>query len=78
MVRGVYSNNPEEVFLATQKFRKLLSIGESVGLRGRDGGERRAFLFFPSAAARQPNNSNAPFSLIDRLAVAHTPPPPFL
>jgi hypothetical protein len=29
MVRGVHSNNPEEVFLATQKFRKLLSIGES-------------------------------------------------
>jgi hypothetical protein len=28
MVRGVYSNNPEEVFQATQKFRKLLSIGE--------------------------------------------------
>jgi hypothetical protein len=28
MVQGVYSSNPQEQYEATQKFRKLLSIGE--------------------------------------------------
>ena len=31
MVKGVYSNSPQEQYEATQKFRKLLSIGEFGG-----------------------------------------------
>lgn len=30
MVKGVYSNNPQEQYEATQKFRKLLSIGKGI------------------------------------------------